>query len=296
MKKFIRLTVLFSTLLYKQIGFSHYLDDNTLFVVGSTSVAKLIDITKEEFQKFHPEKILVRPIGSDKGIISIGEGVSNIGIISRFLTKEEQKQWPNIQQITIGQDLIVFFVNRENSTDNLSSAEIIKMYTGEVSYWPNSNNKQKIFLTSKNIGHGTHDSFLHFFNLESMYSADRSFLLFKRAGMNHLFGKAEAKLYSHINQAIGTVFRIPSAIGYDSLGAYKTFLKSHSVADAKLLTLDDQAPIINDEINTSYTFKRPLNILINKQNKQRVKNYIEFLLSPKGQNILLENHFIPITH
>ena len=130
----------------------HYLDENTIFVVGSTSLAKFIDITKPAFNSTHNNNILVRPIGSNKGIVSIAEGVSDLGIISRFLTAEEQKKWPNLKQITIGQDLIVFLVNRNNPINQLTKKEIKQIYTGEKGYWQLSDGTTKIYngLLNKN--------------------------------------------------------------------------------------------------------------------------------------------------
>ncbi len=99
--------ILFFFSLFSWSSHSHYLDDNTLFIVGSTSVAQLIEVTEEPFYQQDNIKVIVRPIGSDKGIISVAEGVSNIAVISRFLTSDEMKKWPHLQQITIAQDAIV---------------------------------------------------------------------------------------------------------------------------------------------------------------------------------------------
>ncbi|WP_440874210.1 substrate-binding domain-containing protein [Thalassotalea sp. PLHSN55] len=269
---------------------AHLLEDDTIFIVGSTSMAKLIDITSPHFYQQKQTKVVVRPIGSDKGVVAVAEGVSNLGIISRYLTPDEMKRWPHIQQITIGQDAIILMVNIENSIERVSKEELANLYTGKHRFWENN---APVALMAKHLGHGTHSAFINYLAIESM-AKDEQHVVFKPQGINTLFSNIEAKSYHQINQAVASVFRNKDAIAFDSLGAYQQFIKNQPYAQIKLLNVEGQLPIINGKVNKDYGFKRPLNILVNKHFYSQTAAYIDFLLSEQGQKIIADNYFIPI--
>jgi phosphate transport system substrate-binding protein len=137
-----------------------YDDENTLFIEGSSSVAKLIEISEDIFYEKTGVRILIRALGSDKGIISQAKDLSDIAVISRFLTKHEQEKWPQLEQLTFAQDAIIFIVNKNNPETSLTMLQIQNIYTQNTPKWPNSHKSIKVL--AKDIGHGTHDSFLEF--------------------------------------------------------------------------------------------------------------------------------------
>ena len=60
--------------------------EESLFVVGSTSFSKLIEETASVFKETTGISLLSRPTGSSKGVVAIGESVSDVGVISRYMT------------------------------------------------------------------------------------------------------------------------------------------------------------------------------------------------------------------
>ncbi|XQF91895.1 substrate-binding domain-containing protein [Pseudoalteromonas espejiana] len=77
---------------------------------GSSSVSQLLEIVKPEFEKQTNTLMQVRSMGSDKGIKAIGQNIIDIGTSSRYLTHEEQVLYPQIRQIVIAQDALVFLL------------------------------------------------------------------------------------------------------------------------------------------------------------------------------------------
>ncbi|MFD2165915.1 substrate-binding domain-containing protein [Thalassotalea euphylliae] len=284
--------MLLVTLLFSTQSVGRYVDDeDPLFVVGSTSVSKLVEVIKEPFYKQTGINILIRPIGSEKGVVSIGEDVSDIGIISRYLTDEEQARWPNLAQITIAQDAIVFMTNTANTLANIDEQEIIALYTGKVATVDNGS----LTLLSKGKHHGTHDVFLSYFGLDSMPAPlATNMLVFKQKGQNQLYGQAKAKAYDQINQAFANISRIEDAIAYESLGAYHVFKQSMQNSKAKLLSLNGIPPIKNSQPNPAYPFKRPFNVVIKPNADKSVSEFVSFLMSEKGQKLLADSFFIPL--
>lgn len=289
MKKIVLALLLLSFM--STLSRAHYQESKTLFVVGSTSVANLIDVISEAFYQQTGYQVLMRSIGSDKGVISIAENVSDIGVISRFLTAEEQKKFPQLEHISIAQDAIVFITNEKNLVASLTHEEVLSFYTSNSPKWSDGS---PAFVMTKNRGHGTHDSFLEYFELTSARAQSGLGVVFKRDGISHLFSKNGLTPYSRVNQAVANVFRRENAIAYESLGAYKNFLKSQEYIRTKLISLDGIAPIEGNKVNPKYPFKRPLNIVVNKNMSPMVKAFIDFINSPKGKELIEYNYFISI--
>lgn len=280
------------------------MDDTQLFIVGSTSMAQVLEVVKHQFHQDKGIKILVRPIGSDKGVVSIAEGLSDIGIVSRFLTEQETSKWPYLTQIAIGQDAIVFLVNAQNPITNLNAAEVRGMYTGALLNWqdiaqpPDNHYKaldDDIMLLSKAKRHGTHSAFIDYFGLNSsLANGQQNKLTFKKEGINNLYAKKHTYIFNKIHQAFGSVSRQTNAIAFESLGAFTIFSRSQNTAFIKILSLNQRAPMIGRRINPNYEFKRPLNIIINQHPSKQTTQFIEYMLSTKGQKMLTDNGYFPL--
>jgi len=270
----------------------HYEKDKNLFIVGSTSVAKLIDVTAVPFYEKTGIQLIMRPLGSDKGVVSIAENVSDIGVISRFLTKEERQRHPELRQKTIAQDAIIFIVNIENPITNLNASQIANMYTSDTPIWPGSGKPANLY--SKKIGHGTHDSFLSYLNLESMYSVENSQMNFKKIGINNLYSNNNIQGYNKINQAVGLVFRDKSSLAFESLGAYQHFIEGQEFVKTKYVSFNGINPISAGKKNLEYPFKRPFNIIFNTNISDMATEYKKFLASTEAQQLLRDNYYIPV--
>ena len=102
-------------------------------LAGSTSVAPLMDVMKDEYVKLNPDvTIEIQESGSSAGIQSAMEGATEIGMSSRELKEDEAKELTSKQ---IAMDGIAVIVNKNNTTDNLTSEQIQSIYTGDVTDW-----------------------------------------------------------------------------------------------------------------------------------------------------------------
>lgn len=102
-------------------------------LAGSTSVAPLMDVMKDEYVKLNPDvTIEIQESGSSAGIQSAMEGATEIGMSSRDLKEDEAKELTSKQ---IAMDGIAVIVNQNNTTDNLTSEQIKTIYTGDVTDW-----------------------------------------------------------------------------------------------------------------------------------------------------------------
>lgn len=102
-------------------------------LAGSTSVAPLMDKLKDEYIKLNSgASVEIQESGSSAGIQSAIEGATEIGMSSRELKDEEAKEL-QVQKIAL--DGIAVIVNTENQITNLTSDQIKKIYTGELTDW-----------------------------------------------------------------------------------------------------------------------------------------------------------------
>ena len=95
-------------------------------LAGSTSVAPLMDKLKDEYVKLNADaSIEIQESGSSAG-------TTEIGMSSRELKDEEAKEL-QVQKIAL--DGIAVIVNTENQVTNLTSDQIKKIYTGDLTDW-----------------------------------------------------------------------------------------------------------------------------------------------------------------
>lgn len=105
----------------------------SISIVGSTSVAPLIEKLVEEYKKWHPfVQVDVTANGSSAGVAAIVEKTADIGMASRKLSEAEQEQ---MQFKTVALDGIVIVVNQENPLDNLTLEQVRSIFSGEITRW-----------------------------------------------------------------------------------------------------------------------------------------------------------------
>ena len=106
----------------------------TITLAGSTSVAPVMEVLADNYKKLNDGvEIEIQQTGSGAGIQSTIEGVCDIGMASRALEDEESKEGLESKQIAL--DGIAVIVNTDNSVDELTTDQIMKIFTGEITDW-----------------------------------------------------------------------------------------------------------------------------------------------------------------
>lgn len=105
---------------------------------GSTSVSPVMEVLADAYKALNGGvDIEVQQTGSGAGITAVTEGACDIGMSSRALKDEELAK--GLTATTIANDGIAVIVNRENLIDNLSSEQIMNIYTGNINRWSEIN-------------------------------------------------------------------------------------------------------------------------------------------------------------
>lgn len=101
---------------------------------GSTSVGPVMEKLAEAYKALNPDvSIDVQQTGSGAGITAATEGTCDIGMSSRELKQEEIDA--GLTPLKIADDGIAVIVNLENPVEDITSDEIMKIYTGEINKW-----------------------------------------------------------------------------------------------------------------------------------------------------------------
>ncbi|WMJ77777.1 MULTISPECIES: substrate-binding domain-containing protein [unclassified Sedimentibacter] len=105
----------------------------TIKIAGSTSVTPLMEKLQEVYKELNPNvSFEMQSNGSSQGIKAAIDGSYDIGMSSRELKDEEKSQ---LNEHVLAMDGIAVIVNNENPISDLSSEDITKVYTGEITKW-----------------------------------------------------------------------------------------------------------------------------------------------------------------
>lgn len=98
---------------------------STVTVSGSTSVAHLMEVLAENFQKITTHSVEVQSTGSSAGIQAAINGTSMIGMSSRNINENELND--TTKAIVIAHDGIAAAVNNANPVQDLTQEQISKI-------------------------------------------------------------------------------------------------------------------------------------------------------------------------
>lgn len=106
----------------------------TITLAGSTSVSPVMEVLADKYKELNSGvTIEIQQTGSGAGIQSTIEGVCDIGMASRELEDEEKSEGLESQVIAL--DGIAVIVNNDNSVEDLTTEQIMKIFTGEITNW-----------------------------------------------------------------------------------------------------------------------------------------------------------------
>ncbi|MEN6609805.1 MAG: PstS family phosphate ABC transporter substrate-binding protein [Methanoregulaceae archaeon] len=96
---------------------------------GSTTIQPISELLAREYMADHPGvRIQVLGGGSGAGVTNTVTGQFDIGAISRPLEDSEKKSYPNLSTYQIGGSAIVVIASRDFPSDQITYAELRKLY------------------------------------------------------------------------------------------------------------------------------------------------------------------------
>lgn len=228
---------------------------------GSTSMEKFVNAIKEAIVEDYPNLILEPQFtGSSAGLEAVLAGTADIGNSSRGLKEEEKSK--GLEENIVAIDGIAIITHKSNKVDNLTTDQLKKIYTGEITNWSEvGGSDQAIVVMGREAGSGTRGAFEEILKIEDA-----------------------CKYAQELNETGAVVAKVgetEGAIGYISL--------DNITKTVKALKLDDVEANEDTVKDGSYTLQRPFVMAtkgkISEQSKE-VKAIFEFIESEKGQEVL----------
>ena len=242
-------------------------DTETISIAGSTTVLPVAQAAAEEYMNQHSNAdIQVSGGGSGVGATSVIGGTSDIGMLSRDL-KASEKDGNNLKEFIVGKDGIALVGHPSNTVSDLSLEQVKAIYQGEITNWKEVGGADlKIVLIGRDSSSGTREFFTEFVLDKEDAAKDMQ----------------ELNSNGAVAQAVSLT---PRAIGYVSLEYVDDSLKAFSIGGV--------APTVENVISGVYEINRPLLMVTNGEPEGLAADYLAFILSEEGQQILKDSGFIP---
>ena len=251
---------------------------------GSDTMVNLGQAWAEEFMRVHPEvSIAVTGGGSGTGIAAIIAGTCDIAQSSRDITAEERAKAETggkpVKEAVVAYDGIAVIVNPANPISRLTLDQLSGIFTGKIRNWKEVGGKDlAILVLSRERNSGTHVFFLEHVLRHGKAKGPEEF--------------ATSALMMPSSQAIvQEVKSSEAAIGYVGLGYAGREEKVLEVAKAPEGPFT--APSIETVQDKSYPIARALYFLTRGQPAGAAKDFIDFVLSAEGQEIVRTLDFVP---
>ncbi|MBR9874400.1 phosphate ABC transporter substrate-binding protein [Vibrio sp. J1-1] len=245
-------------------------------ISGSTSVARIMDVLAEKYNKTHPDNyIAVQGIGSSAGITMVNKGVVKIGMSSRYLTESEKGEDLNV--VPIAYDGLAIVVNRANSIENLSQQQLFDIYKGKVKNWKEvGGDDQPIAVVTREASSGSRFSFESLLGLTKIVN-DR---LVSDISPNNLVVNSNSMVKTIVNHNT-------RAIGFISVGSVDRSVKP--------ILFEGVEPTSENIANHKYTLARPFLVLYKVDALDKAgKDFVAFLKSDQGQQAVAEYGYTPV--
>ncbi|EOX4465966.1 phosphate ABC transporter substrate-binding protein [Vibrio alginolyticus] len=245
-------------------------------ISGSTSVARVMDVLAEEYNKTHPDDyVAVLGIGSSAGITMVNKGVAEIGMSSRYLTESEKGEDLNVYPIAY--DGLAVVVNRTNSVENLSQQQLFDIYKGKIKNWKEVGGAdQPIAVVTREASSGSRYSFESLLGLTKIVN-DR---LVSDISPNNLVVNSNSMVKTIVNHNT-------RAIGFISVGSVDRSIKA--------IQLDGIDPTSTNISNHKYKLARPFLVLYKVDKiSDAGKGFIAFLRSEQGQKAIADYGYTPV--
>ena len=252
---------------------------------GSDTMVNLALAWAEHYQSFRPEvRLAITGGGSGTGIAALINGTVDLANASRDIKPEEiaaaQENGIEPQEFIIARDAIAIIVHPSNPVERLTLQQLSDIYSGRITNWRDVGGEDRpIVLLSRETNSGTHVYFL-----EAVVRMGDS-------SARTLFSPDTLLLPS--SEGIGEEVRHnPNAIGYDGLGYVTGDMKVISVA------LSDEGPFWLPSAETvdagQYPISRNLYMYTAGTPTGAVAEYLEWIMGPEAQRIVLELGFVPV--
>lgn len=268
-------------------GGSDSVNKVVLQVEGSDTMVNLAQAWAERYSQENPNvQVQVSGGGSGVGIASLINGVVDIANASRKMKPKEfalmkENTGKEAVELIVGRDALAVYVHKDNPIESISIDELAGIYGdgGNITSWDQ--------LGVKNTPCGSGE-----ITRVSRQNNSGTYVYFREAVLNKNDFKLGSIDQSGSKDVVALVSTTPCAIGYSGMG--------YATDDVNMVPVSPKkgeaavAPTVENASDGSYPIARPLHIYTAGEPTGPVKDYLDWIQSPAGQQIVLEMGYVPV--
>ncbi len=249
----------------------------SLRVTGSDTCLPVLQNVSEQYMKAYPSaSVTVTGGGSGVGITALMAGTTDITMASRRMKMDEKlnmQQGRNpFKEIVFAYDALSVIVHPGNVINQLTMEQLEGIFTGKITNWKELGGEDlNIIIYSRETSSGTYE-------------------FFKDKVLGNKNFASSALMLPATGGIIRSISQTKGAIGYAGLAYVDKNVK------ALRISFDEGKTYISgtkeNGKNKTYLITRPLYLYYTLNNENKVKHYIDYILSKKGQGIIDNQGYI----
>lgn len=217
--------------------------------------------------------------GSSGGISMLGDGQVQIGMSSKHVSDADRAKFPKVKfnEIHVGEDAVAMIVSKDvwdGGVKAVTKAQLKDIYEGRIKNWKELGGPdRRIAFFNKEPGRGTWEVFVHWVYGDAKKAPQVSF--------PEVGGNEETR--NKVASTRGALSQLSSSWA----DGKKVFALGIKGEDGKVVEPT------NDNIATkTYPLSRPLFLLTNGEPEGEAKAFVDFLLSPRGQELVKKHGYL----
>ena len=243
---------------------------------GSTTVLPFAQAAVEKFMSSnHGINISISGGGTGNGLKALADKTANIANASRFIKLDEVKTaiangvYP--VPFAVALDCLLPMVHPSNPVNGLTTQQLRDIYSGKTTNWKDvGGNDSAIVVVGRDTSSGTYGTWQ-----EMIMDVEEKTRV-----------TARAQTVASSGAMLSTVANNRNAIGYDGIGYINETVKP--------LTVNQVAGTAVSAKNGSYPLSRYLYMFTDGWPSGDILNFINYLLSDEGQDIVEKTGFIKV--
>ncbi|MDT8446311.1 MAG: phosphate ABC transporter substrate-binding protein [bacterium] len=265
--------------------------------IGSDTLNNLMTFWAESFRKKYPNvNIQIEGKGSSTAPPALISGTSQLGPMSRKMKSKEEEEFEKKfgykpTRVGVALDSLAVYVNKDNPINSLSLQEVDAMFSStrkggfahEVNTWgqlglDGSWAKRPVSLYGRNSASGTYG----YFKKHALFKGDYKATVKEQPG--------SASVVLGVTEDLG-------GVGYSGVGYKTSGVKAIALSKEKGGTAYE--PNYENVLGGKYPLGRMLYVYVakepNKPMDKTVREFLKFVLSKEGQEIVIKDGYLPLT-
>lgn len=217
--------------------------------------------------------------GSSGGISMLGDGQVQVGMSSKPVSDDDRAKYPKVKfnPIHIGEDAVAMIVSKdvwEGGVKALTKKQVQDIYEGKITNWKEVGGPdQRIAFFNKEPGRGTWEVFAHW-----AYGDPKKA---PQVSLPEVGGNEETR--NKVGSTRGAISQLSSSWA----DGKKVFAVGMKDENGTILQ-----PTPENIATHKYPMSRPLFLITNGEPQGEAKTFVDFMLSPQGQELVKKHGYL----